>query len=103
MTALTYDFKDQVRQLDEGISLIIQDEPTLLGLIGLNGEPLFQTKFEWMSDNLNSNIAVTASAVDDSATTITLAEGDGDKLRENALIVHQDEYMRVTAVNGDTI
>ncbi len=41
----SYDFKDQVRQLDAGIELIIQDEPTLLGLIGLNGEALYQTKF----------------------------------------------------------
>lgn len=99
----TYDFKDQVRDLEAGISLIIDDAPTLLGLIGINGQPLTQTKFEWMSDNLNSNRATvkTAAAVD--ATDIALADGDGNKFRVNALVVAGEEYMKVTAISGDTI
>lgn len=100
---LTYDFQDQVRQLEAGISLIIDDAPTLLGLVGLNGEALTQTKFEWMGDNLNSNQAnvLNAAAVGD--TAITLVAGDGAKFRVNAILVAGEEYMRVTAVNGDVI
>ncbi|MGX7835535.1 hypothetical protein ACWKSR_10330, partial [Campylobacter fetus subsp. venerealis] len=78
----SYDFKDQVRQLDAGIDLIIQDEPTLLGLIDLNGEALYQTKFEWMSDRLNSNLATVKSVAEDGK--ITVAEDDGEKFRKDA-------------------
>ncbi|WP_145412504.1 DUF5309 family protein [Paenibacillus xylanexedens] len=99
----TYSFQDQVRQLEAGISLIIDDEPTLLGLIGLGTKPLYQTKFEWMSDSLNSNRAVAASAADASATSITVAEGDGLKFRVNAVAVAGEEYLKVTAVAGDVI
>ncbi|AHM66862.1 phage protein [Paenibacillus polymyxa SQR-21] len=99
----TYDFQDQVRQLEAGISLIIEDAPNLLGLIGLGSNSLYQTKFEWMSDNLNSNRATAASAAAVDATAITVAEGDGLKFRVNAIVVSGEEYMRVTAVAGDVI
>lgn len=103
MPALTYDFKDQVRQLEAGISLIIDDQPTLLGLVGIDGTPLTQTKYEWMSDNLNSNRANLDGAITDSATSITVAEGDGIKFRVNAIAVIGEEYIKVTAINGDTL
>lgn len=104
MPAYSYDFQDQVRQLEAGISLIIDDEPTLLGLVGLNGEALFQTKFEWMSDNLNSNLAITTAAANASVTTITVANGDGEKFRENAIVfTPAEEYLRVVSVAGDVI
>ncbi|WP_028560843.1 SU10 major capsid protein [Paenibacillus pinihumi] len=100
----TYDFKDQVRQLEAGISLIINDAPTLLGLVGINGgEPLFQTKYEWMSDNLNSNRANVVAAAGASDTTLNVAPGDGEKFRVNSIIVAGEEYMQVTAVNADAI
>ncbi|WP_276914107.1 SU10 major capsid protein [Aneurinibacillus aneurinilyticus] len=100
----TYDFKDQVRQLDAGISLIINDQPTLLGLVGMSGEALTQTKYEWMSDNLNSNRANVKTAVADATSTdIEVITGDGEKFRINAIVVAGEEYMKVTAVNGDTI
>lgn len=99
----TYDFQDQVRELEEGISLIIDDAPTLLGLVGLGPGSHFQSKFEWMSDNLNSNRATAKTAVDDAATTIDVVDGDGLKFRVNAIAVVGEEYLRVTAVNGDTI
>ncbi|MEK5396018.1 SU10 major capsid protein [Paenibacillus sp. FSL K6-2859] len=99
----SYDFQDQVRQLEAGISLIIEDSPTLLGLIGLGTTPLYQTKYEWMSDNLNSNRAVAAEAALIGANTITVAAGDGLKFRVNAIVVIGEEYLRVTAVAGDVI
>lgn len=99
----TYDFKDQVRDLSAGIDLIINDAPTLLGLVGMNGEALTQTKFEWMSDNLNSNRAKVKDAKTATDTVITVETGDGAKFRVNALIVVGEEYMQVTAVNGDSI
>jgi hypothetical protein len=103
MPALTYDFQDQVRQLEAGISLILDDAPTLLGLIGLNGESLFQTKYEWMSDNLNSNRATAAANATASATSVTVATGDGAKFRVNAIVVAGEEYLKVTAVAGDVV
>lgn len=104
MPALTYDFKDQVRQLQEGISLIIDDAPTLLGLIGIGtGESISQTKYEWMSDNLNSNLATVTEEAVASATTLKVATGDGEKFRVNAIVVAGEEYMQVTAVNGDNV
>lgn len=100
----TYDFKDQVRQLDAGISLIINDQPTLLGLIGMSGEALTQTRYEWMSDNLNSNRANVKTKVADATTAnIEVIAGDGEKFRVNAVVVAGEEYMKVTAVNGDMI
>lgn len=99
----TYDFKDQVRDLSAGIDLIINDAPTLLGLVGMNGEALTQTKFEWMSDNLNSNRANVKTAAAADATDITVNDGDGEKFRVNAVVVAGEEYMKVSAVNGDTI
>ncbi|MCU6709350.1 DUF5309 domain-containing protein [Paenibacillus sp. J5C_2022] len=103
MPALTYDFQDQVRQLEAGISLIIDDAPTLLGLVGMGSESLFQTKYEWMSDNLNSNRANVPGGAADVDTNITVAAGDGEKFRVNAIVVAGEEYMQVTAINGDVI
>lgn len=103
MPLLTYSFQDQVRQLEEGISLIIDDAPTLLGLIGLGTDRLYQTKFEWMSDSLNSNRATVIEAADADATTLKVADGDGLKFRVNAVAVVGEEYLQVTAVNGDEI
>jgi len=99
----TYDFQDQIRDLSAGIDLIINDEPTLLGLVGMTGEPLTQTKFEWMSDNLNSNRATVKNQALAAATSITLNDGEGAKFRVNALVVAGEEYLQVTAVNGDVI
>ncbi|WP_127506919.1 SU10 major capsid protein [Paenibacillus humicus] len=103
MPQLTYDFKDQVRELEAGISLIINDAPTLLGLVGMNGAPLSQTKYEWMSDNLNSNRAnlKVAAAVGD--TSLTVNDGDGAKFRVNAIVVAGEEYIKVTAIAGDVL
>jgi hypothetical protein len=103
MAVNSYNFQDQVRQLQEGISMIIQDEPTLLGLVGLNGEPLYQTKYEWMSDALNSNRANLAANIDGTTTSIAVAAGDGIKFRVNSLVVIEDEYIKVTGVAGDTL
>ncbi|NOU98477.1 SU10 major capsid protein [Paenibacillus planticolens] len=99
----TYDFQDQIRDLSAGIDLIINDAPTLLGLVGINGEALTQTKYEWMSDNLNSNRSTVNGAKLVSDTSVTVATGDGIKFRVNALIVIGEEYLKVTAVAGDVI
>jgi len=99
----TYDFKDQIRDLEAGISLIIDDEPTLLGLIGIGGERLKQTKYEWMSDNLNSNRATLKTAIDATAEILEVAEGDGKKFRVQAQAVLGKEYVEVKSIDGDKI
>ncbi|MCG7407698.1 DUF5309 domain-containing protein [Paenibacillus sp. ACRRX] len=101
--AQTYDFQDQIRDLSAGISLIIDDEPTLLSLIGINGEPLKQTKYEWMSDNLNSNRATLAADVDNAATALTVKADDGEKFKVNALVVLGEEYVKVVSITGDVV
>lgn len=101
---LTYDFKDQVRELESGISIIIDDEPTLLGLVGLgSGGSLSQTKYEWMGDNLNSNRANASASATASDTQINVATNDGLKFRVNAIAVIGEEYVKVTAIAGDVL
>lgn len=100
--ATTYDFQQQVRQMQANVDLILTKAPVLFGLIG-TGEGLTQTKFEWQNDYLNSDTgeANAAAAVD--ATAIELKEGDGRKFTVNALVQNGLEVLKVTAVNGDSI
>lgn len=103
MVLQSYDFQDQVRELEAGISLIIDQDPTLLGLIGMGGSPLYQTKFEWMSDRLNSNLSTASAQALAAATTVNVAAGDGEKFRVNSIVVAGEEYLKVTAINGDAL
>lgn len=96
--AMTYDFKDQIRQMQANVDVILTNAPILLGLAG-TGDALTQTKFEWMNDYLNSDIAVVETAADASATEITLDTGDARKFAVNALVQNGLEVMQVTAVN----
>lgn len=98
MPALSYDFKDQVRQLQANVDVILTKAPVLFGLVG-TGDTLSQTKFEWMNDYLNSDTAVAASAVDAVSTTVALAEGDARKFAVNALVQNGLEVLQVTAVD----
>ncbi len=98
MPALSYDFKDQVRQLQANVDVILTKAPVLFGLVG-QGDALTQTKFEWMNDYLNSDTAVAASAVDAVSTTVALAEGDARKFAVNALVQNGLEVLQVTAVD----
>lgn len=96
--AQTYDFKDQIRQMQANVDIILQNAPVLLGLVGV-GDALTQTKFEWMNDYLNSDLATAAAAADASATQITLEAGDARKFAVNALVQNGLEVMQVTAVD----
>ncbi len=53
----TYDFQQQVRQMQANVDLILTKAPVLFGLIGV-GEGLTQTKFEWQNDYLNSDTGI---------------------------------------------
>ncbi len=96
--ALTYDFKDQIRQMQANVDVILTNAPVLLGLVGV-GDALTQTKFEWMNDYLNSDLAIAAAAADASATEISLEPGDARKFAVNALVQNGLEVMQVTAVD----
>lgn len=100
--ATTYDFQQQVRQMQANVDLILTKAPVLFGLIG-TGEALTQTKFEWQNDYLNSDTGEAASAVAADATVITVKPGDGNKFTVNALVQNGLEVLKVTAVNGDEI
>lgn len=96
--AQTYDFKDQIRQMQANVDIILTNAPVLLGLVG-TGEALTQTKFEWMNDYLNSDIATVTAAATDSATELTVAAGDARKFAVNALVQNGLEVLQVTAVD----
>lgn len=102
--ATTYDFKDQVRQLQDTVDVILTKSPVLFGLIE-TGESLTQTKFEWMNDYLNSDTAEVATATDEIATEIELKPGEARKFTVNALVQNGLEVLQVTAVDeaGDKI
>src|SRR5690625_3298739 len=104
VVAQTYDFQQQVRQMQDTVDVILTKSPVLFGLIG-TGEGLTQTKFEWQNDYLNSDTAeVSAQALAD-ATEIELKAGEARKFTVNALVQNGLEVLQVTAVDeeGDKI
>lgn len=104
MVQTTYDFQQQVRQMQDTVDVILTKAPVLFGLIG-TGEGLTQTKFEWQNDYLNSDTADVAAEADDEATEIELDPGEARKFSVNALVQNGLEVLQVTAVDeeGDTI
>lgn len=98
MVATSYNFQQQVRQMQANVDLILQKAPVLFGLIG-TGDGLTQTKFEWQNDYLNSDTGTAGSAALATDTTITLAAGEAQKFTVNALVQNGLEVLRVTAVD----
>ncbi|MGQ5176927.1 SU10 major capsid protein [Bacillus halotolerans] len=96
--AQSYDFQQQVRDMQANVDLILTKAPVLFGLIG-TGDALTQTKFEWQNDYLNSDTAVVKTAVAADATEIELGEGEARKFTENALVQNGLEVIRVTKVD----
>ncbi|HDR7493635.1 SU10 major capsid protein [Bacillus cereus group sp. MYBK249-1] len=100
----TYEFQQQVRQMQANVDLILTKAPVLFGLIGV-GDTLTQTKFEWQNDYLNSDTGIvkTAAAVGD--TDLVLEKGEARKFTENALVQNGLEVLRVVSVdeNADKI
>lgn len=100
--ATSYDFQQQVRQMQANVDLILTKAPVLFGLVG-NGEGLTQTKFEWQNDYLNSDTGEAVSAAAADATTVEVKPGDGVKFTVNALVQNGLEVLKVTAVDGNEI
>lgn len=102
--AQTYNFQQQIRQMQDTVDVILQKEPVLFGLIGA-GDTLTQTKFEWQNDYLNSDTADVKEAALVDATTIVLKPGEARKFAVNALVQNGLEVMQVTAVDegADTV
>ncbi|MCC8352503.1 SU10 major capsid protein [Bacillus sp. AF23] len=98
MVATSYDFQQQVRQMQANVDLILTKAPVLFGLIG-TGEGLTQTKFEWQNDYLNSDTGVVKTAAAADATEIELEAGEAQKFTINALVQNGLEVFRVTAVD----
>ncbi|WHX85786.1 DUF5309 family protein [Bacillus paralicheniformis] len=96
--AQSYDFQQQVRDMQANVDLILTKAPVLFGLIG-TGDALSQTKFEWQNDYLNSDTAVVKTAAAADATEIELGEGEARKFTENALVQNGLEVLRVTKVD----
>src|SRR5690554_72973 len=98
----TYDFQQQIRQMADNVDVILAKMPVLFGLIGTGGA-LTQTKFEWQNDYLNSDIVTASTTYSDSATSIVLNSGEGDRVTVNSLLQNGEEVIRVTAVSSDTL
>src|SRR5690625_7916634 len=94
VVAQTYDFQQQVRQMQDTVDVIITKAPVLFGLIG-TGEGLTQTKFEWMNDYLNSDTADVASEATAEATEIEVKPGEASKFTVNALVQNGHEVLQV--------
>lgn len=67
----TYEFQQQVRQMQANVDLILTKAPVLFGLIGV-GDRLTQTKFEWQNDYLNSDTGIVKTAAAVGATDLVL-------------------------------
>ncbi|WP_077297480.1 SU10 major capsid protein [Virgibacillus pantothenticus] len=98
--AQTYDFQQQIRDMQANVDLILQKAPVLFGLIG-TGDRLTQTKFEWQNDYLNSDTAIVKTKAAADATTVEVEKGDADKFAVNALVQNGLEVFRVTAIDED--
>lgn len=98
MVATTYSFQQQVRQMQDTVDVILQNEPVLFGLIG-TGDALSQTKFEWQNDYLNSDTADVKTAATASATEVEVKPGEARKFAVNALVQNGLEVLQVTAVD----
>ncbi|ANS49280.1 phage protein [Bacillus thuringiensis] len=96
--ANTYNFQQQVRQMQANVDLILTKAPVLFGLIGA-GEALTQTKFEWQNDYLNSDTGIVKTAAAADVTELVLEAGEARKFTENALVQNGLEVLRVVSVD----
>lgn len=96
--ANTYNFQQQVRQMQANVDLILTKAPVLFGLIG-TGEALTQTKFEWQNDYLNSDTGIVKTAAAADVTELVLEAGEARKFTENALVQNGLEVLRVVSVD----
>ncbi|MDA2116707.1 SU10 major capsid protein [Bacillus thuringiensis] len=96
--ANTYDFQQQVRQMQANVDLILTKAPVLFGIIG-TGEALTQTKFEWQNDYLNSDTGIVKTAAAADVTELELDTGEARKFTEKALVQNGLEVLRVVAVD----
>ncbi|HFK1408538.1 TPA: DUF5309 family protein [Bacillus cereus] len=96
--ANTYNFQQQVRQMQANVDLILTKAPVLFGLIGA-GEALTQTKFEWQNDYLNSDTGIVKTAAAADVTELVLEAGEARKFIENALVQNGLEVLRVVSVD----
>lgn len=72
----------------------------LLSLVGF-GEPVYNTKHEWVEDEMFAYETRLTAAADNEATTLEVA--DGSIFRPQHVIQVDEEYMLVTAVSGNTV
>lgn len=85
-------------------------EVPLLKLVGINGEPGRNPKFEWLEDTLLSETSATSGAISSTGTTtVNVTTGDGINFQADMLIRVTDttsgsvEYMYITAVSTDAL
>lgn len=97
----SYDFQQQIRQMQANIDLILAKAPVLFGIVGV-GDGLTQTKFEWQNDYLNSDTGIVNGAKLATDTSIVLDAGEAAKFAVNALVQNGLEVIRVTAVDETT-
>lgn len=97
---IAVDMREQIAQLEPNESPFI----TFLRASKKNTRVAHNPKFEWMEDKLVPNASTLGAAISStSATSVTVASGDGVLFKVGTVIMVGAEAMQVTAISTDTL
>lgn len=102
----TYAFQDQVRDLSNALSVVVQSQPTLLSMIEVVTDPnqfAHNHKHEWNEDKLTPQADTTTGAVLAAAVSVPVTDGTRFKVHDIWVNTNTDERIRVTAIAANTL
>lgn len=73
LTAITSAGSHFIRQVDDTIDIMSQDTIPFLKLIGVNGEAMTSSRYEWMSDELLKETVIMGATSNTSSASLTFA------------------------------
>lgn len=97
----SYDVKENKVDVSPVLGLLKLPETPLLNQIGIDTDPVVNTRYEWWDDVLPALKVTLAAAYTAGGGTITV--DDGTKLKVGNILKIDDSIYRVTAINGNTI
>lgn len=102
-TTLSNDLIGKRESVEDQFLLLNPYQTPLLSLLGFSTTPAVQTTHQWYEDEMfGTKSAVTdAEGIDNVATTVNVA--DNDPFRPGQVISIDDEFLKVTAVNGNAL
>lgn len=99
----TYNVSENKVDVSPVLSMLKLPETPLLNQIGISGETVDSTRYEWWDDVLPVLKTTLASAYTSGGNSITVAAGTGINFRPGDIIRIESSIYRVTAVNTDTL